>query len=256
MTAAYSVPDADPRGFRRRMRPQMRQSGARESGFEAIAARSDTRLKKTGNSSNMLMANKLGRRLRNAQRVGVTFYTYRYYDPLTGRWPSRDPIEEQGGANLYGFVGNDGINSIDRFGLISLPASLPGLVAGGATAAELAGMGFSSAAILAAQEAYRIAKAKADALAEKVRNCEEKYKKYKEAQDEYGKGTPYGKVKCCADAKRARDLLKKEVEGRQEHQDAKCDDVIPTEADHPGQLAAKKRALEKAERKVSQLCKD
>ncbi|MBJ7396380.1 MAG: hypothetical protein JHC76_10065 [Akkermansiaceae bacterium] len=186
----------------------------------------------------------------------MTDYTYRYYDPLTGRWPSRDPIEEQGGANLYGFVGNDGINSIDRFGLISLPASLPGLVAGGATAAELAGMGFSSAAILAAQEAYRIAKAKADALAEKVRNCEEKYKKYKEAQDEYGKGTPYGKVKCCADAKRARDLLKKEVEGRQEHQDAKCDDVIPTEADHPGQLAAKKRALEKAERKVSQLCKD
>jgi len=104
MTAAYSVPDADPRGFRRRMRPQMRKSGARESGFEAIAARSDTRLKKTGNSSNLLMANKLGRRLRNAQRVGVTFYTYRYYDPLTGRWPSKDPIEERGGLNLYGFV--------------------------------------------------------------------------------------------------------------------------------------------------------
>ena len=238
------------------MRRQIRPPRARESGLGVISSRSGTRPQKPENHYRNLAVNELSQIELVLEQVGVTFYTYRYYDPLTGRWPSRDPIEEQGGANLYGFVGNDGINSIDRFGLISLPASLPGLVAGGATAAELAGMGFSSAAILAAQEAYRIAKAKADALAEKVRNCEEKYKKYKEAQDEYGKGTPYGKVKCCADAKRARDLLKKEVEGRQEHQDAKCDDVIPTEADHPGQLAAKKRALEKAERKVSQLCKD
>ena len=28
-------------------------------------------------------------------------------------WPSRDPIEEQGGLNLYGFVGNDGANQFD-----------------------------------------------------------------------------------------------------------------------------------------------
>ena len=45
------------------------------------------------------------------------YYGYRYYDPVTGRWPSRDPIEEKGGVNLYGFVNNDGINSIDLFGL-------------------------------------------------------------------------------------------------------------------------------------------
>ncbi len=32
-------------------------------------------------------------------------------------WPSRDPIEEEGGINLYGFVGNDGINRLDVFGL-------------------------------------------------------------------------------------------------------------------------------------------
>lgn len=49
--------------------------------------------------------------------TGVTFYTYRYYDPVTGRWPSRDPIEEQGGINLYGFVGNDGGNRFDVLGL-------------------------------------------------------------------------------------------------------------------------------------------
>jgi hypothetical protein len=43
-------------------------------------------------------------------------YLYRYYDPVTGRWPSRDPIEEEGGVNLYGFVGNDGIGKVDVLG--------------------------------------------------------------------------------------------------------------------------------------------
>ena len=32
-------------------------------------------------------------------------------------WPSRDPIEEEGGVNLYGFAGNDGVNRFDRIGL-------------------------------------------------------------------------------------------------------------------------------------------
>jgi hypothetical protein len=49
--------------------------------------------------------------------MGVTDYTYRWYDPLTGRWPSRDPIGEQGGVNLYGFVKNDSLRLIDRLGL-------------------------------------------------------------------------------------------------------------------------------------------
>jgi len=48
---------------------------------------------------------------------GVTYYGYRYYDPVTGRWPSRDPIEEDGGINLYGFVGNDPLRRADKLGL-------------------------------------------------------------------------------------------------------------------------------------------
>jgi uncharacterized protein RhaS with RHS repeats len=48
--------------------------------------------------------------------MAVTYYTYRYYDPLTGRWPSRDPIEEEGGVNLYGFVKNSGVNRWDLLG--------------------------------------------------------------------------------------------------------------------------------------------
>lgn len=48
---------------------------------------------------------------------GMLFYGFRYYDPETGRWPNRDPIEEWGGLKLYGFVGNDGVNWVDYLGL-------------------------------------------------------------------------------------------------------------------------------------------
>ena len=47
---------------------------------------------------------------------GVEYYGYRYYDPKTGRWPSRDPMGELGGMNLYGFVRNDGVGRIDVLG--------------------------------------------------------------------------------------------------------------------------------------------
>ena len=40
-----------------------------------------------------------------------------HYDPNIGRWLSRDPIAERGGVNLYGFVGNDGVNRLDYLGL-------------------------------------------------------------------------------------------------------------------------------------------
>ena len=40
-----------------------------------------------------------------------------FYNQSTGRWLSRDPIEEKGGKNLYGFVGNDSINHFDKLGL-------------------------------------------------------------------------------------------------------------------------------------------
>ena len=53
----------------------------------------------------------------------MAVYGYRYYDPVTGRWPSRDPIEEEGGVNLYGFVGNDGIQFVDVAGTFGWPGS-------------------------------------------------------------------------------------------------------------------------------------
>jgi RHS repeat-associated protein len=72
--------------------------------------------------------------------TGLLYYGYRYYDPKTGRWPSRDPIEEEGGVNLYGFVGNDGVNRWDYLGQYS-PMVIP--IAGGAillTAADILGI--------------------------------------------------------------------------------------------------------------------
>jgi hypothetical protein len=42
-----------------------------------------------------------------------------FYNTSTGRWLSRDPIGERGGANLYTFVWNSPGNRIDYFGLQS-----------------------------------------------------------------------------------------------------------------------------------------
>ncbi|MEI7910008.1 MAG: RHS repeat-associated core domain-containing protein [Verrucomicrobiota bacterium] len=48
--------------------------------------------------------------------TGLYYYGYRYYDPLTGRWPSRDPIGERGGKNLYGFINNMPTMAVDKDG--------------------------------------------------------------------------------------------------------------------------------------------
>ena len=49
--------------------------------------------------------------------TGLLYYGYRYYDPSTERWLSRDPVGEFGGQNLYGFVGNSAPNQVDPLGL-------------------------------------------------------------------------------------------------------------------------------------------
>lgn len=49
--------------------------------------------------------------------TGLLYYGRRYYDPRNGRFVGRDPIEEEGGFNLYGFCGNNGVNRWDRLGM-------------------------------------------------------------------------------------------------------------------------------------------
>ena len=48
------------------------------------------------------------------------YYGYRYYDPLTGRWPSRDPIGERGESNLYSILRNNALNKADYLGLLEV----------------------------------------------------------------------------------------------------------------------------------------
>ena len=50
--------------------------------------------------------------------TGLCYYGFRYYSPQTGRWQSRDPIEEQGGYNLFGIVSNNLINRVDCLALV------------------------------------------------------------------------------------------------------------------------------------------
>ena len=50
----------------------------------------------------------------------LLYYGHRYYNASTGRWLSRDPIQEQAGLNLYAFVGNDSVCAIDALGLAKL----------------------------------------------------------------------------------------------------------------------------------------
>ena len=51
------------------------------------------------------------------EEPALVYYNYRFYNPKDGRWINRDPIAEEGGWNLYGFVDNNPIDSFDRSGL-------------------------------------------------------------------------------------------------------------------------------------------
>jgi RHS repeat-associated protein len=49
----------------------------------------------------------------------------RYYDPATGRWTSEDPLGfNAGDSNLYRYVGNNSVNSVDPSGLEPIQAPL------------------------------------------------------------------------------------------------------------------------------------
>jgi len=53
---------------------------------------------------------------------GLNLTLYRAYDSDLGRWLNRDPIEEEGGLNLYDYVANNPINYVDPLGLLTVVA--------------------------------------------------------------------------------------------------------------------------------------
>jgi RHS repeat-associated protein len=48
--------------------------------------------------------------------TALVYYGRRFYVPSAGRWLSRDPIQEDGGAHLYAFTSNDPIDNVDYLG--------------------------------------------------------------------------------------------------------------------------------------------
>ncbi|MCP4021329.1 MAG: RHS repeat-associated core domain-containing protein, partial [Desulfobacteraceae bacterium] len=56
---------------------------------------------------------------------GLNYYGYRFYQPKVGRWLKRDPLQEAGGLNLYGFVLNNPVNWVDPLGLERKPGKTP-----------------------------------------------------------------------------------------------------------------------------------
>ena len=53
--------------------------------------------------------------------LGAASPVHGFYNPSTGRWLSRDPIQETGGPNVYNFNGNGPIANIDRDGRTVYP---------------------------------------------------------------------------------------------------------------------------------------
>ena len=68
------------------------------------------------NPCNLFSSNTLQQEAPSTSGAHVAYYGYRFYDPVTGRWPSRDPIGEDGGDNLYEYVYNDSSDWIDYLG--------------------------------------------------------------------------------------------------------------------------------------------
>ncbi len=66
------------------------------------------------------------------KETGLYYYRARYYDPLEGRFISKDPIGFAGGdVNLFGYVGSNPLNWVDPSGLMAPALAVP-LYYGGA----------------------------------------------------------------------------------------------------------------------------
>jgi RHS repeat-associated protein len=56
------------------------------------------------------------------QETGLHYNYHRYYDPMTGRYLTPDPIGLDGGINLFSYAKDNPTNFIDIYGLLCLPS--------------------------------------------------------------------------------------------------------------------------------------
>ncbi|KAF0179376.1 MAG: YD repeat-containing protein [Limisphaerales bacterium] len=71
--------------------------------------------------------------------TGLLYYGYRYYSPTQAKWLNRDPLQEEGGINLYAFCLNNPVNSFDPLGLNNLTEEQAVQAEGAGIGAEGAG---------------------------------------------------------------------------------------------------------------------
>ena len=149
MTAVLPTPAATPDPVLSSQQERGQTPGKDDSdpGFGPLPAPTRPRPPRPRNPSIPLVYNKLRRKSQGDEPVHVTDYGYRYYDPVTGRWPSRDPLgdkvffesylnKEIKGlsdedakkkfielkantySNLYLFLKNNAIADVDHLGLV------------------------------------------------------------------------------------------------------------------------------------------
>ena len=72
-----------------------------------------------------------------AHETGLVYYGRRYYQPSNGRFLGRDPKQEKGGLNLFGFCSNNAVNRWDYLGMTPLSDALASQTALESAIAEL-----------------------------------------------------------------------------------------------------------------------
>ena len=71
------------------------------------------------------------------REMGIYYYGKRFYSPILRRWLSRDPLEEQGGVNIYASCGNNMVCDVDSLGeKVKSPATTKWEKVGNADTAE------------------------------------------------------------------------------------------------------------------------
>jgi hypothetical protein len=74
-------------------------------------------LAEKGISSLFLPAKPLHKKTPIGYFSNIAILSLKYFNPQNCKWLSRDPINEKGGLNLYGFVGNNPVNTWDYNGM-------------------------------------------------------------------------------------------------------------------------------------------
>ncbi|MFS1902020.1 RHS repeat-associated core domain-containing protein [Vibrio lentus] len=62
---------------------------------------------------------------------GLVYFGYRFYSPYQRRWLNRDPLQEQGGINLYAYVNGDPLGYVDPDGRYGIVGAVTGAISGG-----------------------------------------------------------------------------------------------------------------------------